>query len=151
MRDVSELNIYYQNKVVEKPVPSDSDILSFEKKYGVKLPEDYVSFIQTVNGGAPSLNLYVDDDMEFDVEAFYFLSLEADEEDYYSVIAASQWPTESIGRTVIAIAGDGSGDQLIFDLSLGQEVRLWRHDEEEEPEIIAASFSDFLSKLVEED
>ncbi|MGZ0701870.1 SMI1/KNR4 family protein [Pseudomonas piscis] len=147
MRELSELGIYYQNCVIERPVPSLDEIAEFQARHGVTLPEDYVKFLRTVNGGAPTLNFFESDDAEFAIEAFHYLALQSDANDCYSIAVASEWPSEELGRQVIAIAGDGSGDQLIIDPSLGPEVRLWRHDDGSQPEILAPRFEALLAGL----
>ncbi|MGC5700627.1 SMI1/KNR4 family protein [Pseudomonas sp. NFXW11] len=147
MRDIAELSIYYQNFVVEREIPSLEQLAEFQARHGIKLPDDYVAFIRSINGGIPTLNFFTNEECEFVVETFHHLSLIDDQDDCYNISIASAWPSEDLGRTLIAIAGDGSGDQLVFDLSLGPQVRLWRHDDGQQPVIIAASFADFIDRL----
>jgi len=53
----------------------------------------------------------------------------------------------------VAVAGDGSGDQLVIDFGAPvPSVGWWRHDAlEGEPKVVrvAASFSELLEKLCE--
>lgn len=147
MRELAELGIYYQNCVIERPIPSLDEIAEFQARQGVALPADYLQFLRTINGGAPTLNFFENDEAAFAIEAFHYLALESDPDDSYSIAVASEWPCEELGRKVIAIAGDGSGDQLIIDPSQGPEVRLWRHDDGSEPEILASSFEALLAGL----
>ena len=148
MRDLTELGIFYRGKVIERKPATLIDIAEFEKKHGVKLPTDYISFVSKMNGGTPTLNWLETKGKEaFELEAFYHLS--GDDTDYYSVSRASKAPSEALGRTVVAIAGDGSGDELILDpTAASAKVKWWRHDTRDEPELVAESFADLLDKLV---
>jgi hypothetical protein len=46
----------------------------------------------------------------------------------------------------VAIAPDGSGDQLVLDPTDGWRVLWWRHDEHSTC-VVASSFSELLDKL----
>jgi hypothetical protein len=52
MRDLFELGVkpYKRNEPAFRP-PTDEEIAGFEKHFGVRLPDDYVWFIRTFNGG----------------------------------------------------------------------------------------------------
>jgi hypothetical protein len=59
----------------------------------------------------------------------------------------SKWPSRTLGREVITIAGDGAGDQLIFLAPGDSAVYLWVHDQAVPPRQIASSFSELLRLL----
>ena len=56
----------------------------------------------------------------------------------------SKWPSRDLGREVVAIAGDGAGDQLIFLAPGDPAVYWWKHDEHLPPIRMASSFTELL-------
>ena len=57
MRSPSELSIRSYGKRRPYAAPSSENLHAFEGRYSLRLPLDYVQFLGTVNGGAPTLNL----------------------------------------------------------------------------------------------
>ena len=149
MRDVCTLGIRSKGKAVTRPEPDATGVAEFERRLGAQLPEDYKAFLRVANGGCPAVNWLETRAGPFQIEAFY--SLSPDQEDHYSVSRASRWPARDLGRKVVAVAGDGSGDQLLLDyVSDPPIVSWWQHDhgKNEQPIPIAPNFSDFLDLLV---
>jgi hypothetical protein len=62
----------------------------------------------------------------------------------YEVEGQSKWPSHDLGREVVAIAGDGAGDQLIFLAPGDSAVYWWKHDLRVPPMRMASSFTELL-------
>src|SRR5262249_686485 len=75
----------------------------------------------------------------FGLECFHGLGGE-----YYGVEDQSKWPGSDLGREVVANAGDGAGDQLIFLAPGDPAVYWWKHDERVPPIRMASSFTELL-------
>ena len=56
MRSPSELGIRSYGKRRPYAAPSPENLHAFEERYSLRLPSDYVQFLRTVNGGAPTLD-----------------------------------------------------------------------------------------------
>jgi len=131
----------YLNKIVQLPAATDEQIAVVEARFG-ELPADYRWFLKTVNGGRPSRTFIDVPGWSFDIECFNGLG--GDPTSSYAVERRSSWASEILERQVVAIAGNGAGDQLIF-LSAGDPaVYQWIHDEEVPPVRMASSFTDLL-------
>jgi hypothetical protein len=76
----------------------------------------------------------------FEVECFNGLGAA----EGYDVEYCSQWPSKRLGREVVAIAGNGAGDQLIFLAHHNPAVYQWIHDQAVPPVRMASSFSELL-------
>jgi hypothetical protein len=144
VRDLSEIGFHFGGKVVDRPAASDEELAALERALGCELPHDYAEFLRRRNGGCPNRNFLDLEDGGFSIEAFY--STSTDPRDAYGSVFASRWPREDLGRRVIAVAGDGSGDQLVIDVENGGAIAWWRHDEGTVTEI-AESFSALLGAL----
>jgi len=152
----------YARMVVRLPPATDAQIAAVQARFG-ELPADYRRFLQSVNGGsprakgAPALDDLVDPDADdpgrcvvdhpnpihsFEVECFNGLGDAA--HDAYSVEACSRWPSRDLGREVVAIAGNGCGDQLIFLAPGDPAVYQWIHDQLVPPVRMSSSFSELL-------
>ena len=153
--------------VVRRPPATDAQIAAVEAHFGA-LPADYKRFLQTVNGGSPrakhalALDDLVDPEADdpgrcvveypkytpfgerifsFEVECIYGVGSPADT---YEVEYYSRWPSRVLGREVVAIAGDGAGDQLIFLAPGDPAIYLWIHDKAVPAVRMASSFSQLL-------
>jgi len=160
----------YARMVVRRPPATDAQIAAVEARFG-PLPGDYKRFLQTVNRGsprakhAPALDDLVDPEADdpgrcvveypkhtrfgerifsFKVECIYGLGPPADT---YEVEYYSKWPSRDLGREVVAISGDGAGDQLIFLAPADPAVYLWIHDEAVPPARMASSFRELLQLI----
>ena len=141
------------------PPPSERAMSWLEAELRTSLPEDYLAFVQTCNGG------YVDYDIEVvfadgSSEALCFCS-------FYEVVQGSAWetvPFELINakkmegfpqERVLPIARDGSGSQLFLDLRDGYGVAAFVHGlpawtglrEEDSLVRVADSFAEYWSRL----
>ena len=56
MRDLAELNINEGGEPVERPAPTAGQIEAFERAFGVKLPDDYLTLLRHANGGSPEVD-----------------------------------------------------------------------------------------------
>jgi SMI1 / KNR4 family (SUKH-1) len=144
----------HEKKVIRRAPATDAQIAVVEARFG-PLPADYKRFLQSVNGGAPAALKHgpapdpTDDPRAcvvvhperypFGLECFYGLGGE-----HYEVEDQSKWPSSDLGREVVAIAGDGAGDQLIFLASGDPAVYWWKHDERVPPIRMASSFTELL-------
>jgi hypothetical protein len=145
MRDITELKIGYPGILRQRGAPSEAQYAIIEGRIGCPLPVDYKAFLSAQNGGAPEINFLDTDDDAFQIECFNYL--DEKKEDIYDVEKASARASRALGKEVVAIAPDGSGDQLVLRRVGGDwEVAWWRHDEGT-CERVAASFSELLDRL----
>jgi hypothetical protein len=144
----------YEKKVIRRAPATDAQIAVVEARFG-PLPADYKRFLQSVNGGAPAALKHdpaadpTDDPREcvvvhpehdpLGVECFHGLGGED-----YEVEEQSRWPSRDLGREVVAIAGDGAGDQFIFLAPGDPAVYWWKHDVRVPPIHMASSFTELL-------
>jgi len=152
----------YANKVVRRAPATDAQITGVETRFGGALPADYRRFLQSVNGGSPMAvgvqppadpnaddprrclvghPAYPFPDYAFEVECFYGLG----SPDAYDVESYSAWPSEVLGREVVAIAGNGYGDHLLLLAPGDPAVYQWIHDEDVPTLRMASSFTELLS------
>jgi hypothetical protein len=131
-------------KVVQLPPATDEQLAWVETRFG-PLPRDYRRFLATVNGGVPVPGFLDHATYSFEIECFNGLGAPYDA---YSVESRSRRPSERLGRPVVAIAGNGAGDQLIIRAPSDPAIYQWLHDEEVEPVRMASSFTELLSLLV---
>jgi hypothetical protein len=67
--------------------------------------------------------------------------------DEYEVESRSSWPSKVLGREVVAVAGDGFGDQLVLLAPGDPAVYQWLHDQDAPPIPMASSFTELLSLI----
>lgn len=142
------------------PPPSEQAMSRLEAELGTSLPEDYLAFVQTCNGG------YVDYSIEvtFDDGSSQELGFSS----FYEVVQGSAWdtiPFELINakkmeglpqERVLPIAGDAGGSQLFLDLRDGYQVAALVHGsptwtglrEEDTLVRVADSFAEYWSRLM---
>jgi SMI1-KNR4 cell-wall len=146
MRDLKEIGISYAGKIIKRDAPSAAEVEQLEQTLGVKLPKLYKEFLEQVNGFAPLLNSFSVGDYGWTLESFYHVA--SDLNHPYNAAAQSEYANEVLARPVIAIAGDGSGDQLIFDSTQDADaLYMWAHDSSKEPIKVAATLEAFLDML----
>ncbi|HEY7223403.1 MAG TPA: SMI1/KNR4 family protein [Micromonosporaceae bacterium] len=135
----------YAKKIVPLPPATADQLAVVETAFG-PLPSEYRRFLSTVNGGAP-VPCFLDfpSRHEFEIECFYGVGAPSDA---YSVEYRSASVSERMGQTVVAIAGDGFGDQLILLRPGDPAVYQWVHDEQIPPIRMAPSFPALLAALV---
>ncbi|WP_375580439.1 SMI1/KNR4 family protein [Marivirga tractuosa] len=140
--------------------PTTSDIKTFEKKYGLQLPEDYIDYLLTHNGGSPEACLFTKNkELGYLIlNEFYGLLTIDDQDDlaYNLGIFDGRIP-----KRCIAIGGDPGGNQYCLDVSntasIGH-IYFWDHEEEihieDETEIspnmyfLSNSFTNFKNSLI---
>jgi len=138
----------YGGLLRERPAPTAEQWARIEARVGAALPADYKAFLATQNGGIPLLPWVSVGDEGFLIECLNYV--DGAEADTYDVEKASRRPSRHIGEEVVAIAPDGSGDQLILRRVGGDwRVEWWRHDalDPGATEPVAASFSALLELL----
>jgi hypothetical protein len=136
----------YFNRIVQLPPATDDQIAVVEARFG-ELPTDYRYFLKTVNGGRPSRTFIDVPGWSFDIECFNGVG--GDPTGPYAVERRSARTSEVLDRQVVAIAGNGAGDQLIFLSADDPAVYQWIHDEDVPPVPMAPSFTDLLAMLRE--
>lgn len=141
------------------PALLPEDVQALESHFAVSLPPDYLQFLSTVNGGAPTLNCYDyihEDGEQGQVIVGGFNYLIADRSDIGGV-----WEnTESLQQymmdvaeamrriNVVAIGRDGSINPIYLDLSVTPaSVRILYVDDELLDYKIADSFEQFIDGL----
>jgi hypothetical protein len=142
------LTFSYMNMIVPHSPPTAADWKRIETRIDAALPPDYKAFIIKQNGGIPSKCVAAFGGHEFWIETFYHVGHDVD--DGYNCESQSTWVSEALGVQALAIAGDGSGDQLVLQVSKGKsQIMWWAHDAEDDKSMlpIATSFTDLLARL----
>ena len=147
------------------PPPSDAKASWFDKSYRVQLPEDYLAFLQTGNGGIPIEKSFLQNGRERMIEFFLcLLDSPADDENGWRDITVvhtqigdrlSDDP-DLVGTKIVPIASLFAGDFVCLDFRrdpLHPVVVVWDHEisDVDAPhcDVVAKSFSDFASSLTE--
>jgi len=129
---------------------SDIQIASFEKRNGIALPDDYRAFLRDCNGGEPKL-------CEFAVPGWnilvvhFFLGLDVDED--YELQQNTDAVADVSNSDFIPIAVDAGGWYVFLRVKgpgSGAVFFIDTKKEDAEPIKIAASFTDFASRLAPE-
>lgn len=151
MRDLSELNINDGGVQVSRQAPSQAVIRSFEAKYGVRLPREYLTLLRHSNGGHPELDTYGGPGLGMSracsIDHFYFLTDDAvSPESIWS--AAEAW-RGVLGALRVPFAEDGGGNPFVFDFST-DPPSVWIHRTEEgnAGQRLASTFGEFVDGLV---
>lgn len=139
------------------------DVLGYEKKLGVKLPEEYIDFLLKNNGGTPEDDLVFDfidkvsnKKNSTDVREFYVFYNEG-ESSYDDIIKvnAIMKSEEQISNDYFVIADDSAGNPICIKIKgngIGS-VFFCNHELEDEESgfllmsKIADSFDDFIGML----
>lgn len=136
---------------------------SLERYCRVKLPQDFIEFLQYGNGGIPEKNLFMHEGTDRLIERFLPVMLDPNSEDIgeydISVVMTAldsrlgDDPDE-IGCKLIPFAALFSGDFLCLDFRKNAEcpeVVLWDHNQSDDfaphTEPVAPSFADFKTLL----
>lgn len=127
---------------LQKPV-DEQKILDFEGKFNIQLPKDYKTFLRAHNGfSLMSITIYgIEDDGESLEDCYLFEHFEVD---------------NPMPEYLVPFSSDGAGNHYCFDLRTCDHescnIVFWQHDlvytEYEKPEIINASFADWMKKEV---
>lgn len=123
----------------ETNIAQIDEIRDFEKVIGFSLPEEYIKFLLTKNGGIPSKNL-----VSKNIIISYFLSLDSTHNDYSIINQYNKFI-----QFGIPIAETPNGDYLL--LSKEGNILLYEHEifsrNRNELMVIANSFSELLNAL----
>lgn len=148
MRDISEININEGGKPISRHLPSDEEIQNFERKFNIKLPDDYIKLLKYANGGHPQLDSFLikDENNRWSVDKFYYLDSKKDANN--NIWKMTEVWQEILGKNAIPIASDGGGNQIFLDIKNNSHcVKLCIHDEGYKIIEVADSFEGFIDKL----
>ena len=152
MRNLNELGLHPFIHNPDIPRQGRAEHVSrFEAHFGLRLPADYVRFLEFCNGGFADAMYFIPAgataDQEWDLNDFYFLDPDGPPESNLWH-ATEQWRSY-LGTSACPFARTGGGDQVYLDLSNGGErVLLFLNDEPEDAvRPVADSFASFLDLL----
>jgi hypothetical protein len=147
------------NVIIEKSgeIISEAQLSAIESKLGVKLPQEYRSFILESNGGVPSPSGFSTEDgkVESYVSQFYIFggSIEDDFETCFNFYTKGGL----IPPNLVAVAKDPVDNQVLLGVSGDDYGKLfyWSADEEDDEHdpsfdymrLVATDFLKFLGKL----
>ncbi|MEQ1749866.1 MAG: SMI1/KNR4 family protein [Prosthecobacter sp.] len=135
------MNIWDQSTPI-----SEQRIVEFEQRHDLKLPEDYRAFLLKHNGGIVYPKSYA---AESGVEICTSRLLSIDHENYYDnldkVRDAAYWNGKQ-DHGLVQIAYDAGG-QTIFMATKGDLAQTVYLVVDEQPYLVAESFSDFILKM----
>ena len=144
--NIAELNINVGGRPSVGFSGDDSSVRALEARLGRRLPETYLQFIRSANGGHPeagSFFLNASPDASVSVDWFYSLgdagidSLDKALDDWAQVLGPFMLP---IGR-------DGGGSQFYISLD-SPSGSVWYYSHEgSEPTQLAESFDEFLQQF----
>lgn len=151
MRDLSELNINVGGKPVRRRAPTRDDIESFQKHFGIRLPEDYLDLLRFSNGGCPELDCIdpVGRPGAERIAVNHFCYLDDDERwvDWSLWQATEEW-RPVLGKNSFPFARTGCGDPIFLDLRTSPpSVKRCIHDDCFAIVGIAPSFEVFIDGL----
>lgn len=148
---IERLNINIGGDPVAGYVGSDELFYEVGGMVGGCLPESYMQFIRTVDGGCPEIGCFLlpgdDPDNIFEVNEFYSFT---DERIENIVDVIKDWQS-ILGDGALPIGADGGGNQIYLVLT-DEEPSVWIYltdDEDDEVRIkVANSFEDFIASLM---
>lgn len=127
---------------------------SVGRRLGVRLPDDYASLVQRVNGGQPDHDAF---DIEGRFEAVLNRLLPIGEQHPGNMELTAARLAERLPRGIVPFADDPFGNFICFDYRYGNRpvVVFWDHERAEtEPDravsFICASFTELIGKLREQ-
>lgn len=136
------------------PLPTREELVSFEARHGLKLPEDYRNFLLKVNGGMPSPSLCLWPDGGDFVAVVY--GFHHAEEWMRLEQAMTEFDVVASGYLPVAISNGGNYFLLSLKEADAGSIHFWDHELEdvdpvmfEELVQVAPSFSHFVNNLVE--
>ncbi|MGI4789926.1 MAG: SMI1/KNR4 family protein [Janthinobacterium lividum] len=164
MRNLAEISLKYYPADAASPAheepPSAAVIEEFEKHFQVKLPTDYVSFLQTTNGGNPTIDTfdYITSVGEFvhdadQVGEFFSLTMERKSQYEEGVWEYTEWLQEVFiengwPSSIVCIGRNGADNMIYLDTTKPTPPVhiLYRECENATPQI-ALSFGEFIDNL----
>ena len=149
MRDLRELQIGGDEHFV-RPTPTEAAFSSFQSRFGVKLPDDYIRFLRFSNGGYPKLDTIELTNQpgacRWTIHHFYYL--DSDIDSLGCIWRATQEWRPILGKHALPIAEDAFGNLFYLDLSTTPaSVNLCVHDDAFEIIELAHSFEAFIDCL----
>ncbi|REE67955.1 SMI1/KNR4 family protein SUKH-1 [Paenibacillus taihuensis] len=145
---------------IENSIPTDKEtITQFQNKVRLKLPNDYIAFLERYNGGYPEpciIHMKVTSRREVEsscIRSFFGFGLENGDE----LAENYGFYRKFIPKESIPICCDSDGNVILMSLSIENycEIYLWNHErapehraELHELQYITDSFTDFLNRIV---
>lgn len=131
---------------------SELEICAFEKRLGLRFPDDYREFVQKFGGGTPIECCFEFLDAElgtFHAGVGMFLSPVAEGE---RSIATWMTMTEEFPRRLVPISLDGGGNHLCLDYRSREipVIGYWHHERRgvsDEISFVASTFSELIGLL----
>ena len=128
---------------------TEKQVAALEKQLGNCLPEEYRSFLKTVNGGRPSpdfVQSFGVPNMD-SVAVQTLLHLKPAEPEYHQVsFQIEAWDGVIEGHVPVA-EGDGDLITLSLDPKNFGAVYWWSHEVDEPGHLLASSFDEFLTRI----
>ena len=144
--NIAELNINVGGRPSVGFSGDDSSVRALEARLGRRLPETYLQFIRSANGGHPeagSFFLNASPDASVSVDWFYSLG----DAGIYSLDKALDDWAQVLGPFMLPIGRDGGGSQFYISLdSPSGSVWYYSHEGAERTQL-AESFDEFLQQL----
>jgi hypothetical protein len=141
MRDLSELGMF-DNCRDPRPSVTPELIAKFEEDFGVRLPDDYITFLRFSNGGCPDL----DYSQDYSIDSFYEMTGDGvDRDKMWSSKRQLNW---LLPGKDIPIARDGMGGIFFIDCARDPAPVLFISlDNTNDVVSIADSFGEFIDQL----
>jgi hypothetical protein len=150
MRDLRQLNINEGGKPVNRAAPSSEAITSFQARFGIALPDEYLSLLRHSNGGHPEQDSF-EAVGKPGVERWavdHFYHLDSDKSSSESLWAAMDRWQAILGKDRLVFAEDGGGNQFFLDLNAPTAaVKACVHDKNFAIVELAPSFELFIDGL----
>lgn len=146
INDIIEMLQLFSDEIITLNNPANQEsILLFQSGYNIKLPEDYITFIQKING----LSLMGTTVYGLGEEAWEF-SLEKNHKREHEEVGNPMYDY------LIPFSPDGGGNHYCFDTRTNSRdscnIVFWQHDyaytEDDPPEITNTSFTEWLKEVV---
>ena len=139
---VNKFKLFPNDEIELYPPAEEENILWFEDKFQLKIPQEYKEFLKYSNGlylsGYVFLGIVKGTDRGWGLDSIY---------DFEHYEAGNEMPKE-----LLPFSPDGFGNHYCFDIRNGNVV-FWEHDldyTKTSPEIIDTSFFPFLENIVNE-
>lgn len=132
-------------------------IRATEDQLGFKFPEKYKAKMQIDNGGEINIDIFHSEhESDDDIEAWWLFPFQDTSDikkikrtmNHLSAEHQSIREIDGFPEYSVAIAHNGAGDYLLLQaedsVNLAEEIYIWRHDEDETINYIAASIEDLM-------
>ncbi|MGL5125912.1 MAG: SMI1/KNR4 family protein [Fusobacteriaceae bacterium] len=127
-----------------KKLKNEKTIQEFENIIKIKLPNDYIKFINENNGARPKLKLFkTKAGKEHIIKTF----LSFNHDDIENIFSVNDWLKKELEDEYFAIASDPAGNYIVYNKEL--QIYFWNH-ELNEFELIAEHFENFINNLYTE-